>query len=299
MERKVINFKKARDFGDLLSDTFEFLKIEFKPLMKVLLTYVGPFLLITGLVSGWYQSEVFGGMFDFKSNDPQEVFNKIFDYRYFILIIGSLCSYVFMIGGVYSYIDLYIHKGPDEFSPEDVWKLMLQKFFPILGAMILVGLIVGVGFIFCIAPGIYLFVIFSLVVPAIVFGNMGVGQGMERSTSLVKDYFWFTLGVGFVSSLIAGFGSYIFIIPQMVLSMFFTFTSASGGDMGMSSTYSVLLTISTVIATFGSSLLYCIPYTTMAMHYHSQVEKKESPNLINKINQINQPNEKEDSGFGF
>lgn len=299
MERKVVNFKKARDFGDLLSDTFEFLKLEFKPLMKVLLTYVGPFLLITGLISGWYQSEVFGGLFDFKTNDPRELFNKIFDYRYFILIIGSILGYVFMIGGVYSYIHLYVTKGSDGFAPEEVWKLMLQKFFPILGAGILMGLAVFIGAIFCIIPGIYLGVIFSLVIPAVVFNNYGATHAMERSVFLVKDYFWFTLGIGFVSSLIAGFGSYLFVIPQMVLSMFFTFTSASGGDMTMSTTYSVLLTIASVIATFGTSLLYCIPYTTMAMHYHSQVEKKESPNLINKINQINEPEEKQDSDFGF
>ena len=297
-KQESINFNKARDFGDILGDTFKFLKLEFKPFLRVLLTYVLPFLIIAGLLSAWYQTTIYDDMLNVRDmNNPFSIYGKIFNYKYFLVIIASMISYTIVMAATYSYIKLYVTEGKDGFTPEDVWRLIGRKFFPILGTNIVLGIIITIGFVFCIVPGVYAMVVFALLIPAIVFEDLPMGDAMGRSTFLVKEHFWFTLGIGFVTILIAGIAAYIFMIPQLILSIFTTFTTISTGES--STTYDILLTIFTVIGTVGASILYAIPYAALGLHYYSQIEKKESPNLINKIEQINQPEDDNNTGIQY
>jgi len=105
---------------------------------------------------------------------------------------------------------------------------------------------------------------------------------MKRSMYLIKDYWWFSFGVLIVIYLIAAFSGSIFLIPQMVLTFFYTFSLASGDFEGPS----MFFTIVTVIGTFASTLIYSIIYITISFLYYSQVEKKEKPDLMNKIEGI-------------
>jgi MFS family permease len=315
MEKQAINFAKARDFGDSLSDTFKFLKQEFKPLIRVLLTYVGPFLLITGFLSALYQTQALEGIVDKAGRDPLAGYRSMASWQYFLSMIGAIVSSTLLILAVFSYIKLYKEKGSGGFELEEVWRMMGKKFLPVLGATLLIGLIFGLGagvvaalFTVSVGLGILLFLGFlvfalyigisiSLFIASYVFEDVTISESINRSRHLVKDYWWYTFGLAIVIGIVAALGQYVFLAPQLILTMIITFTSVSGGDAFEGS--SIILTIFTVFGTFGSYLLYAIPHTTMALHFHSQVEKKESPNLINKIDQINQPDETDQSGLGF
>ncbi len=285
METPPLNLKKYRDFGQLITDTFLFIKQEYKLLLKVILTYVGPFVLITAFAGAWMQSQMFSMMDLAKGGDPFGFFREI-GMKYFIYIMATLISSTMMMCTLYSYMFLYSKRGKDGFLQEDVWEMVKDKFFPILGLLILVGIIVSFGIILCIIPGIYLAVVFTLVIASSIFENLSPGQAMERSMFLVKEDFWFALGIGFVMSLIAGMLGAIFSAPASILSMFLMLNKIQGET---SQTVSIIFLILSSIGIFCASILYGIPHITMSMFYLSQVEKKESPNLINKIEQINKP----------
>jgi hypothetical protein len=91
MQTKVINFKKYRDFGDLLSDTFVFLKQEYRFFGKVLLTYAGPFVLITAIASAWMQSGMFSLMGMMVKGDPMEILTN-FGVKMSIYMIAARVS---------------------------------------------------------------------------------------------------------------------------------------------------------------------------------------------------------------
>ncbi|MFA6553062.1 MAG: DUF975 family protein [Patescibacteria group bacterium] len=72
-------------------------------------------------------------------------------------------------------------------------------FWRVLGASILIGLIVMLGFIALIIPGIYFGLRFMFTVPLIIDKNLDIGEAMKQSTELTKgikgSLFLFALGM--------------------------------------------------------------------------------------------------------
>ncbi len=285
MDTPSINLKQYRDFGQLITDTFLFIKQEYKFLLRVIFTYVGPFVLITAFAGAWMQSGILNSVDSENMANPLEFIQNL-GLKYALYILSLLVSTTMMICTVYSYMYLYSKKGKDGFLQEDVWDMVKEKFFPSLGLIILIGIIITLGIFLCIVPGIYLAVIFSLVIASSIFENLGVGESVQRSTFLVKEDFWFTLGISLVMSIIAGMLGYIFLLPSSLMSFFVMFNSIRGET---SETFSLIFLILNAIGTFCASIIYGMPHITMSMFYLSQIEKKESPNLIDKIEQINKP----------
>jgi hypothetical protein len=70
----------------------------------------------------------------------------------------------------------------------------LERVQPRLGTLAVAGLIavvaIGLGIVFFIVPGLYLFTIWLVIVPAIMLENCGVGESFGRSQELVRGYGW-------------------------------------------------------------------------------------------------------------
>lgn len=87
-----------------------------------------------------------------------------------------------------------------------------SRFLPLLGASIVVGLLVFVGFLLCCIPGIYFAVTYAFVSQIVVLERLGVSESLERSSKLVKGYWWRVFGVlllvqfasGMVNAVIGG-----------------------------------------------------------------------------------------------
>lgn len=304
MDDKTINLTEARDFGDTLSDAFKLLQFDFKPLMKILLTYVGPFLLITGFLTAWQQSKMLGNMLslDRLNSNPFEIYSNMLSPQYFLMIIAMVVSNILLVVAVLSYIKLYKTKGRANFEAVDVWKNMQKHFFPVLGGILLISLVLSIGGIviastlaispiitgilifFYIFFAIYVSISISLFAAANVLEDLSIIEAIKRSRYLIKNYWWFTFGLIIVASLVASVGQYLFMAPQILLTTFTAYTKVSGGDSLSGS--SVLITVFGVIGTFASYLLYVIPNTVIAFHFYSQVEKKDNPTLLNRIENI-------------
>lgn len=69
-------------------------------------------------------------------------------------------------------------------------------------AGILAGLSVALGLVLLIAPGLYLLTIWSLIIPAIVLEQKGIGDSFGRSRELVRGHGWTVFGVILVTFLL-------------------------------------------------------------------------------------------------
>ena len=78
----------------------------------------------------------------------------------------------------------------------------LRRLPAIVGLSILSGLIVGIGTLLCIIPGIYFYVAFAVAVPVLLVEGAGPGRALERSRELVRGRWWSTLGVALVGYLL-------------------------------------------------------------------------------------------------
>lgn len=99
-----------------------------------------------------------------------------------------------------------------------------SSFFPLIGATLLMMLLITLGFLLLIVPGIYLIFSYLLVLPLIVEKGMGPWQAMEASRKAIHrcwfKVFWLQLILGFTvigSALLFGVGL-IWTIPMCLLA---------------------------------------------------------------------------------
>lgn len=102
-----------------------------------------------------------------------------------------------------------------------------------IGQLILLGLVSGilifVGFLFCVLPGLYLAVAYTFAAPFLLWATNDFWQAMEMSRKVVSaawfEIFLFLIVVGLLSSLgvIACFVGIFFTLPLAYLSLYAAF----------------------------------------------------------------------------
>ena len=96
-----------------------------------------------------------------------------------------------------------------------------RRFFPLLGATILVGLSYVLG-LFAVCVGILVpFALFSAVTPAVVLEDLGPVQAMRRSWRLLRPRFWPVLGIVVLAWIISSvLGNLLSGIPAVLGTLF-------------------------------------------------------------------------------
>lgn len=105
------------------------------------------------------------------------------------------------------------------------------RLLPLFGLTVLVTLIVMVGLVLCLLPGIWLWVLFGLATPALILERGKVGHALTRSRELVRGAWWRVFGVLVLATVIVTVITLIIGIPFGVLSGAFSATEMSVGDL--------------------------------------------------------------------
>jgi hypothetical protein len=268
MTEKEIQFRKKREIGDIFTDTFEFLKQEYKPISKLIAVYVLPFLIMYGVVQVYLQKNVISKI-DFTDSEALlanigPVYLNVFLFSLFGLFVQSL-----LIATYYSYIEVYVKKGKGNFDFSEITPNLFSNGLLAIGASIVIFIVVIFGLILCIIPGIYFANTLSLAFIILLFEKKGVGNALMRSALLVKLDWWNTFLINIVGVILIWTASFIMSIPSMI-------TGFSAGILSQSETpaeypdwYWIMIGVSTVV----SSVLWIIPYTFMALQYFNLEER--------------------------
>lgn len=91
-----------------------------------------------------------------------------------------------------------IQDGSRDNSVQDLIDAAWPVVLPLIGAGILAGIAIGIGFLFLLVPGLILLTIWSVIAPVIVVERSGVMDAFGRSRKLVKGNGWQVFGVIFV-----------------------------------------------------------------------------------------------------
>ncbi len=276
MIEKEIQFRKKRELGDIASDSFEFLKQEYKPISKLIMTYVLPFLILYGIVQVFIQMKVIGNI---DLTDPEAllanigpVYKNIFLFSLFGIFVQSL-----LIGTYYSYIEIYIKKGKGNFDLSEIKPQLFSNSLIALGAGFVVFIITMIGVVMCIVPGIYFANTFSIVVMIALFERKGLGNAMSRSWNLVNSQWWNTLLINIIGIVIIWAAGFVLTLPAMLAGITTTIVAIKDtGTIDYPNWYWVMTGVSTII----SSLLWIIPATFIAMQYFNLDECSKSENPL-------------------
>ncbi len=129
-----------------------------------------------------------------------------------VAAIGILLSVVLgwfgaLLGGIVSFVGWYwlqgalieavrdVRDGRADLTVSDTFARVQPRLGSIVGAGILLGVAVGIGFLFLIIPGVVLLTIWIAVIPAVVLEQRGVTDSFGRSRELVRGNGWNVFGV--------------------------------------------------------------------------------------------------------
>ena len=311
-----INLHETRDFSKKVSVTFEFLRQNFKPLVKSILFIAGPPVLIASLFMGSFFRDLIGASLNAGRTgaNPFESFfaSPIFFAQIILMVVFFLLATVATIATINNYVILYDEQQTNKVSVTNVWARVRETFWMYLGTTILfyivgiaayalmVSLMFGMamaspfllffGVIGVVCGITYLLVSSSLVFIIRAYERIGFFEALSRSFYLVRGKWWSTLGITFVLYLIAGVISYIFMIPGYIMTIISSLHQAEVGDFGEpSANQSTIIVILFTLYYVAQMLLYSLPNLGIAFQYFNLVERKEATGLISQIDSIGQP----------
>ncbi|SHN16655.1 hypothetical protein [Mucilaginibacter sp. OK098] len=275
--KQPIELRRVRDFGQIINDSFTFFKENLKPLLKVLFIICG-FFIVIGCIS---TISTYLNMSSFYAMDSNRFdSSKPLAYLVNVLINAfiTLITQAFIHLTTLCYISVYLEKNNTTPTLAEVWGYFRYYFFRVLGSSIVVFFVLGLGFLFCIIPGIYLMPIVYLIIPIIVIENSSFGYAFNKSFRLIKDNWWVVFGVIFIMSLIISISGSIASIPLSVIGVSSKFLSLKAFKLPLIIIFSILHNM--------IMLAYAIPAIAISMCYFNLSEQKEGTGLLGRIDKI-------------
>ena len=255
MENQYIEFKRQRELGEILSDTFKFLRENYKHAFKLFLKLVGPaFLLLIAAVTYYAWATLGGGMFS-----TNGINSSNFIISAGLLFLAYILYFTSMTGTVNHMILSYI-KNNGTIVDAEVSAGLKNDFGKILLLSVITGILLVAGFILFIIPGIYLSVPLSLATAILVFRRNNVMDSISETFQLVKNNWWITFASILCVTIIVYLIGLIFQIPALVYIFVRAFTVASEGSAAnpeemFGTGYVIVNTISSAIQYFVYSIV--------------------------------------------
>jgi hypothetical protein len=284
MAEPKIELRKVRDFGANLSDTFEFIGQNFKPMVYSFFAISGIFILLQAITNGVFQSRIFSGL-GFGGNVHHRnvlilgnLYDQYFSPIFFLFLFFAWLAYVAMQVCIGAYMKYYDEHDGAKAGIEDVWHLFVQYYLKVLIFTLPIGLIILTGCLFCLLPGIYLWVVFAPFPFIVMMEDASLGETIQRCFELIRQNFWISLGIYIVTTLIYSFASAItgFIIG--VVSGLLTYLTTRD----LSATIGI---VTSVLRVFGF-LFYIIFLVSVMLHYFNLVERRDATGMMRRIDQI-------------
>lgn len=288
MQNKLINFKQQRDIGDIISDTFAFFRYNYKSFLLYILKITGPALLIVILSIAYYLYLFLGETGGLSSNSI--MFTPTFSGMLIMTLIFMVFAIVvfmnLLYGTILHYIKSYVqNKG--EVIYEDVRKGTIKDFWSLLGASILIYMMIIIGFVSCIIPGIYLAVPLSLVFAIIVFKDMGTIDAISYCFSLIKDNWWITFATLLIMTILGYCISMIFSVPLIIYSIAKVIISSQEMSVANpSDIFDWVYVLLSLIARIGGFLVYTITIISGALIYFNLNERKNHTGMYESIEDL-------------
>ncbi|MFD2824323.1 hypothetical protein ACFS5M_11635 [Lacinutrix iliipiscaria] len=216
--KKLIEFKKQRELGEVLTDTFGFIRQEFKPFFKTVLQICGPYLLLFLIALAFYIYSS-GDVFNFQLGNElrQDNLPLMFGSLFAFMIFGVI-AYTVADSTVLHYIKLYV-QNEGSINIDEVKQNVKDTFWGFLGLSILKLITLFVAVLICCLPVFYVMVPMYVVFCIYVFENKDATTAYSYSFSLIKSEFWITFATIIVIGIIAMIASYALDIPASIYSI--------------------------------------------------------------------------------
>ena len=295
MEKPLIKLYRIRTFGEKISDTFDFVRENFRPLLKYL-TYL---MLPLSLVQAFAQTNFMGGYMDFiekmgknvqQSSDVSQMLSWVGSMT--LMVVVDYVAMMLLVAIVYAMMQHYEQRPQrlegitgEELRP-DVTRLLGRQFIVLITSIVVMavfGVFAALMAVIHIGMVILAFVLLLVAIP--LFALVTPIYLFERETGIVSAYTksirlgWKTwggiVGVGLVLFIIVTIVGSIIETPWTIMLMVKNVLTAQGSDTGFVSSfgYTAIQYLLGVISTYVGNLLMSLLYIGMAYQYGHACEK--------------------------
>ncbi|TQD39437.1 hypothetical protein [Haloflavibacter putidus] len=291
---KKIRFKRERELGEVLGDTFGFIRENYKSLLKTLFTYVGPAYLVLIFAMGFYVFTTAKSGQDFlsvldtsaaSSGNASGFFSSVLIGIIFLLFSAWVYN-AMLFGTINLIIKSYINND-GKIDKTEVGNSLNKQWPQFLGLGFLVSIFIFFGLTLFIIPGIFIAVPLALVYSIKIFKNYSIGESISYSFSLVKNNWWISFLTLVVMMLLYYLINIIFQVPAIIYSFIKVFTLAKEGSMADTSFMFdwVYLSLS-VLSSAAQYIVYIIVVISTVFIYFNLDEKKNATGTYEDISKI-------------
>jgi hypothetical protein len=304
---KLIDIYRKRDFGDLLQDSLRFVAWNAVPLLKAILIFVGPLLLISAILTVWFIGDPWANI-DIQDlmNDPTSMMMVFAEMAAsgpspgiaFLSALVGMAIGIVRNAAINSFIIRYGETKTGALDTQDMKDDILKHFLPYLGLSILQGLIVAgiyiagallIALLVGMTESIGLAFILGLLLLAALayfgvplafnsFTRMYEGpsntDAIRKGYKIIKGAWWQTFGLFVVLAFIA-------IGVSLVLGVIGGIFAFSGGSLAF------ITLIWTVASAVISSLIMAMFSTAAALQYFNLTD---GPVVDERIDDIGSDN---------
>ncbi len=159
-----------------------------------------------------------------------------------LFIIGSVLALIFepvmLVAFTIAVASIYLDRPV---TIGDAYRSVGKVFTPFFGTLLLADLLIMLGVLALVVPGIYFGICWSLAFPVMIVEHRFGMTALRRSRQLVTGVWWRTVGIFLVAALIAR-------IPALVLSMVWSFipilgTVLTAATSSIAETYSLVVIV--------------------------------------------------------
>ncbi|WP_053971704.1 hypothetical protein [Mangrovimonas sp. ST2L15] len=279
-------FKKQRELGEIISDSFGFIRHEYKPFFSTILKICAPFILIyLGCMVFYLYAAV--DMFDFNSSSRNGLFSGgIMLLSVGLFVVSAILAYVFASASALHYIKNYIHNN-GVINESEIKQAVYQQITGFLGLGVLKWITLIIGAMLCFLPVLYLMVPMFIVFSIYVFEDKDVSDSYSYSFTLIKDEFWMTFFTLIIMYIIITIAGYAFSLPASLYSMIKMGTFSSEFDPSdMSSFFDPIMILLNIIAYFFQYVLNLVLVISAVLVYFNLNEKKHLTGTFEQIESI-------------
>ncbi|RMA64737.1 hypothetical protein [Ulvibacter antarcticus] len=280
-----IQFKKQRDLGEMLTDTFKFIRLNWKPLYGLIFRIAGPALLLVLFAFIYYMQSTLGS-FDFLSAQTDlGMFSANFFISFLLLMASGVAFYALLYGTVLHYIKSYVN-NEGVVSEAEVKAGVKKDFWGLIGLGFLTGLIIAFGLILCLLPGVYLGVVFASAYAVLVIEKRSVSDTISYCFDLIKGEFWMTFATLLVVFILYYIIIFIFQMPQYIYFFIKSFTMNEQITSDPAALFDGIYIALNAVAMIAQYLAYTLIVICTVFVYYNLNEKRNFTGTIEAIDSL-------------
>ncbi|MDR2774365.1 MAG: hypothetical protein LBC19_06425 [Tannerella sp.] len=307
-----IEYYRERTFSEKLNVTFDFIRENWKPLLKYTFYLIMPVCLIqtfamNSFISAGFSSAGSGGASSFGRMAGSSAVT--FFVNYGVILFCSLIGAAIISGMVYAMMQAYAtredglgHVTLNDFKENlvrNIWKCLRISLFFILICIVITGIaailavLVSAVSLFITIPiliiALLLLIPFMMLMPVYIFEHdIRFPDAITKAWKLGTETLWGMLGLFIVLSIVSSVVQTLTTLPWYIVTLFGHVLSLTAeSTLNQSAIYKFAVFILGLIQTYGAYAASTVGLIGLAFHYFHAREKAEGVTIESNISNFN------------